>query len=553
MDTPAEPYAPRTRDGRFVADPAVNTMRHELHFDDRVFRCYANRPARFDDLLRAAAQRTPGAPALIHARTALDYATFDAWADRIAHGLAAAGIGAGERVAVFCDNGLPFFLTVLGIVRRGAVAVPIGARQRGPELAHILGQCTASALIHDAELDDRLPDLAACPSLRHVWRLTGGGAIGNLADLFPPAAAPFAPPGHEDDIALLFYTSGTTGKPKGAAIAHVNLVNSALHYAYAIDLQPGQRGLLSIPASHISGFCAVFVNMLSAGGATVILRGADTATTLRTLESQAITFTVFVPAIYTLLLMHAGFDPARLPHWRTGIFGGGIMPPATVLELARRLPGLRLINAYGATETTSPVTVMPAQASAERPASVGLLVQGAEVLVMDDAGREVEPGTPGELWVRGPMVIPRYWNAPEQTAANFKDGYWKTGDVVSIDAQGFVFIHDRKKDVINRGGFKVFSAEIENAAQGLPGIIESAAVPVPDPVLGERVCLFVRCNPGSHDAAGLRALLARQLADYKTPDFILLSDDPLPRNANGKLLKAELAAAARRFEGQPPR
>lgn len=552
MHSRPERYAPRVRNGRFEADPNLHPTRTELHFDDRVFRCFTHRPPLFDALLRQAAREAPQAPALIFAGETLDYAAFDAWADRIAGGLAAAGIAAGARVAVFCDNGLPFFLAVMGIVRRGAIAVPIGARQRGPELTHILTQCEAVALLHDAGLADRLPDLADCPALRHVWTVSGDGSLGNLPLIFPPAG-PFEAPGTEDDIALLFYTSGTTGKPKGAAIAHVNLTHSARHYAEGIDLQPGQRGLLAIPGSHISGFFAVFVNMLQSQSATVILRGADTAAILAALKAEAISFTVFVPAIYTRLLMEPGFAPDGLARWRTGIFGGGIMPPSTVLDLAARLPGLRLINAYGATETTSPVSIMPAEASAGRPDSVGLAVQCAELLVMDDEGREVAPGSPGELWVRGPMVIPRYWNAPDQTAENFKDGYWRTGDVVTLDTEGFLFIHDRKKDLINRGGYKVFSAEIENACQSLPGVRESAAVAVADPVLGERVCLYVHAPGAGLDSAAVRQALAGRLADYKQPDFVVLSPEPLPRNANGKLLKLPLKTDAQRFAGERPR
>lgn len=552
MPTSMERYAPRVRNHRFEADPADNPTRTELHFDDRVFRCFTRRAPRFDALLRQAAQEAPQAPALVFADSTLDYASFDLWADRIATGLAAAGIGQGERVAVFCDNGLPFFLTVMGIVRRGAIAVPIGARQRGPELTHILGQCEAVALLHDEALADRLPDLAECPALRHVWAVSGGGDLGNLPALFPPAG-PFEAPGDEDEIALLFYTSGTTGKPKGAAIAHVNLTNSARHYAYGIDLQPGQRGLLAIPASHISGFFAVFVNMLQSQSATVILRGADTAAILAALKAQAISFTVFVPAIYTRLLMEPGFAPDGLSHWRTGIFGGGIMPPSTVLQMASRLPGLRLINAYGATETTSPVSIMPADASAGRPDSVGLAVQCAELLVMDDQGREVAPGTAGELWVRGPMVIPGYWNAAGQTAEAFKDGYWKTGDIVTIDSEGFLFIHDRKKDLINRGGYKVFSAEIENVCQSLPGVSESAAVAVADPVLGERICLYLYAPTDTLDEGTIRRALADRLADYKQPDFVVIRAEPLPRNANGKLLKLALKGDAGRFSGERPR
>ncbi|HZH57783.1 MAG TPA: fatty acid--CoA ligase family protein [Burkholderiaceae bacterium] len=216
------------------------------------------------------------------------------------------------------------------------------------------------------------------------------------------------------------------------------------------------------------------------------------------------------------------------------------------------LPQLLLINGYGATETTSPVSIMPAWASPERPASIGLLVQCGEALIVDDDGRPVPQGASGELWIRGPMVIPCYWNDPEQTEASFHDGYWKTGDIVSMDEEGFLYIHDRKKDMINRGGYKIFSAEVENAALSIEGVMEAAAVPVADPVLGERVCLFLRVDQNGPDEAAVRSALAAQLSDYKVPEFYQLGADPLPRNANGKLTKAPLVEIARQYEGRRP-
>lgn len=224
------------------------------------------------------------------------------------------------------------------------------------------------------------------------------------------------------------------------------------------------------------------------------------------------------------------------------------MPPAIVTRLGEALPRLRLINAYGATETTSPVSIMPAWASAGRPDSIGLLMECSEAVVMNDAGVEVAPGEVGELWVRGPMIVKGYWNAPEQTHANFHDGFWRTGDVVSIDDEGYLYIHDRKKDMINRAGYKVFSAEVENAMIAYSGVVECAAVPVSDPVMGERVCLFVCVRDKGTDETVLRAHAAKVLSDYKQPDFYQILTDPLPRNANGKVMKAPLAEEARAFE-----
>jgi acyl-CoA synthetase (AMP-forming)/AMP-acid ligase II len=224
------------------------------------------------------------------------------------------------------------------------------------------------------------------------------------------------------------------------------------------------------------------------------------------------------------------------------------MPPVHVARLAVALPKLRLINAYGATETTSPVSIMPAWASLDRPKSVGLLVECADALIMDDNGVEMPRGEIGELWVRGPMVAKGYWNAPEQTAENFINGFWRTGDLVSMNEDGYLFIHDRKKDMINRAGYKVFSAEVENVMLAQEGVLECAAVPVPDPVIGERVCLFVTICDSVTDEVTLRAYAAENLSDYKQPDYYKISTDALPRNANGKVVKSQLVRVANEIE-----
>lgn len=540
-------YEPRIVGQRFVVGADINPTRTELHFGNRVFRCYENRPERFDDLLRRAARDTPDNEALVCGDTRLSYAEYDERVTRVANGFIAAGIAPGERVGIMLGNGIPFFLALMGAVRMGAIAVPMSVKMSPPETAYILNHCTAAALVTETSVLDRLPPMSECPSVRATWSDGPAEGMTPFDELLHAPATDITPVGTEDDTIFLFYTSGTTGKPKGACIANINIIHSALQYAHGIDLKPGQRGLLAIPGAHISGFMALYTNMLSVAGATVIMREYKTAAVLDVLKRERITFTVFVPSIYQLILMHENFNAADFAHWRTGIYGGGIMPPAIVTRLGKALPKLRLINAYGATETTSPVSIMPAWASADRPDSIGLLVECGEAVVMGEDGIEVPPGGIGELWVRGPMIVKGYWEAPEQTAEAFLDGFWRTGDVVSMDDEGYLFIHDRKKDMINRAGYKVFSAEVENVMIAHSEVIECAAVPVPDTVMGERVCLFVTVRDMTTDEAALRAHAAKSLSDYKQPDFYRISTDPLPRNANGKMMKAPLVREARAF------
>jgi O-succinylbenzoic acid--CoA ligase len=254
---------------------------------------------------------------------------------------------------------------------------------------------------------------------------------------------------------------------------------------------------------------------------------------------ERVTHTLVVPAIYNLCLRDPEFDRFDLSAWRIGGFGGASMPEGTIRALAETLPGLTLMNAYGATETTSPTTIMPMGLQAAHLDSVGVVVPCGDVRVMDDAGREVAPGETGEIWIAGPMVVPGYWDNPEATAREFERGYWKSGDLGSIDARGFVRVFDRKKDLINRGGYKVYSAEVESVLSLHPAVVESALVAVPDPVLGEKARAIVVARAGC-DAEALRAHCAQHLADYKVPDFFTFRSEPLPRNANGKLLKRAL-------------
>jgi O-succinylbenzoic acid--CoA ligase len=252
---------------------------------------------------------------------------------------------------------------------------------------------------------------------------------------------------------------------------------------------------------------------------------------------ERITHTLMVPAMYKLCLLSGALLHHDLSQWRIGAYGGAPMPVATIDELAEQLPGMTLLNAYGATETSSPATLMPAGLTRAHADSVGVALPAAHILVMDDDGNELPCGETGELWIGGPMVVPGYWADEAATAAAFTAGYWHSGDLGSIDAEGFVRVFDRKKDMLNRGGFKIYSAEVENVLMAFPGMAEAAVVGKPCPVLGERVHAFVHLPGGADDGHALRRFCAERLADYKVPEGFVFSAEPLPRNANGKLMK----------------
>ena len=516
-------------------------QRAEALHGDRVVRCFAERPRNLQAMFDAALARAPQATALVCEGERWSYAQCDAIAHRLAAGLAARGVARGERVVMFIDNRPEFVFVLLALQRLGAIAVPVGVREQRPGLAYIARQCGAIGIVADVALAERLPRDDEAPAL--MLRVAIGGAPGCVAydELLahglpaPPAADP-----DETEVAAILYTSGTTGNPKGAMLTHLNIAHSVLHYQGCMQLAAGEVSALAVPASHVTGLVAIILTMIHVGGTTVIVPTFKAEPFISLLQRERVTHTLMVPAMYNLCLLQPTFPRADLSAWRVGGYGGAPMPVSTIDALADALPGLTLLNCYGATETTSPTTMIPIGQTRAHADSVGVALPTAEVRVMDDQGRELPRGETGELWIAGPMVVPGYWANPEATAASFTAGWWHSGDLGSVDAEGYVRVFDRKKDMLNRGGYKIYSVEVENVLMAWPGMVEAAVVGRPCPVLGERVHAFVYAGAAHGDDAALRAFCAERLADYKVPETFTWSDAPLPRNANGKLMKRTL-------------
>ena len=518
----------------------VPPMRHDALYGDRIVRCFTPRPPSFYALFADSVTTRPQADAIAFEGQRWSYAQCSDICQRLAHGLAQHGMAQGDRVVLFVDNRPEFFFALMAIQQLGAIAVPVGVREQAPGLAYIIQQCEAKGIVCEHHLMDRLPDAATAPALRLrviVGETQSGVTFNSLiGDLSTPVNVPTAPV-RETDVAVILYTSGTTGRPKGAMLTHLNIVHSVLHYQAGMKLGANERSALAVPASHVTGLIAIIATMLLVRGCTVIVSLFKAESFIALLQAECVTHTLMVPAMYQLCLMNTRFADADLSQWRMGGYGGAPMPVGTIDALAQRLPQLVLLNAYGATETTSPTTLMPMGQTRDHADSVGVALPTAQIRVMDDDGREVPVGEPGELWIAGPMVVPGYWANPEATASSFTAGFWHSGDLGSVDAQGYVRVFDRKKDMLNRGGYKIYSVEVENVLMAWPGMVEAAIVGRPCPVLGERVHAFVYAPGSTHDDAALRAHCAAQLADYKVPETLTWCEAPLPRNANGKLMK----------------
>ena len=529
-------------------------IRHERHYEDRVMQCFARRACGpYESFTRAVAER-PDAEALIVDDTRLSYAALDQQANAVAAGLAQRGIRPGDRVAMLLSNRMEFVITRLAALRLGAIVVPIGTRLQTPEIAYILAHSGAAVLVHDTELTSRLPLPADMPELRlrvaagenTNLGTTNSNAQGGSESFASLCLKGHAPPVHkaaQDAVVAILYTSGTTGKPKGATLTQINFAHSMLNYFHSMKMSPQDRTIMAVPASHVTGLVANIMLAWEAQCTLIMMPEFKARSFLELAAREKMTHTVLVPAMYNLCILQPDISSFDLSSWRVGGYGGAPMAETTIASLTRKVPGLGLYNIYGSTETCSPVTILPSELAAERPDSTGFALPCTEIIVVNEEGCEVPRGDSGELWIRGPMVVPGYWANTEATQAGFVSGYWRSGDIGSIDALGFVRVLDRLKDMLNRGGFKIYSVEVENVLLEHPCVIESAVLGKPCPVLGERVHAFVQLKQGSLiQAEELRSFCAERLADYKVPESFTLGTKPLARNANGKLLKREMRA-----------
>ena len=519
---------------------STGPMQLQARFGDRVVPVFCERPKSVWAMVSDAASRNPDGEALVCNETRMTWHEVMQRSEKIAAGFHRLGLQRGDRIAVLLGNRIEFVLILFAAAHAGLVTVLLGTRQQKPEIAYVLTDCGAKLLIHEAQLADRVPEV---PDLRHRIVVDDDARVSQFTSLLDHAELRTPADVGEEDTAMILYTSGTTGRPKGAMLAHCNIIHSSMIFVSCLQLTAADRSIAAVPLAHVTGVIANIMTMVGCGGTLIIMAEFKAAAYLKVAARERVTYTVMVPAMYNLCLLQPDFESYDLSSWRIGGFGGAPMPIATIEKLDARIPGLKLMNCYGATETTSPSTLMPGESTAAHIDSVGLPCPGADIVVMDAAGREVPRGEIGELWIRSGSVIKGYWNNPNATAESFTGGFWHSGDLGSVDAQNFVRVFDRQKDMINRGGLKIYSAEVESVLAAHADVVESAIIAKPCPVLGERVHAVIVTRRGDVSADTLRAWCAERLSDYKVPETMALMTEPLPRNANGKVLKRQLRDA----------
>ena len=435
-------------------------------------------------------------------------------AARVAGGLRTAGLQRGARVALRHPAGVNWVLGFWGTLMAGGIPVAINTRSAAPEVGFVVEDSDARI---ELSAENALPD--AEPYVADD--LTG------------------------DDFAALFYTSGTTGRPKGVPTTHEAFLTNAENIVRCLDIPRDigaeMRTLICVPLFHVTGCNSQLIAAAYLGGTSVIMPALDLPGLPNVLARERITMMVTVPAIYALLLGRSDLATADVSHVRWVGYGGAPIATSLVDALRSKFSNAEVFNGYGMTETSSLTTLLPDRDALAHADSVGYAMPSVDIALQpggDDANT-------GELLVRGANVMASYWNRPEATAQTITDGWLHTGDVIRVDDAGRVHIIDRTKDIINRGGENVSSVEVENALATAPGVVEAAVVAVPDAVMGEKVGAVLFGGGEQIVIADVLAHCREQLADFKVPQYLSVSDDPLPRNAAGKLLKATLREQVR--------
>lgn len=496
--------------------------------------------------------------------------SYDAWfraTAALAEALRAEGVGKGDRVALAMRNLPEWPVAFFAIASLGAVATPLNAWWTGDELAYGLSDSGAKALICDGERWARIaPHLGETPALEAILVSRAEGdlsaparSLENVIGVTPDWAnlperdLPTADI-HPDDPATIFYTSGTTGRPKGALGTHRNILTNILSSGYAtaraalrrgeIPVQPEPKATLtSIPLFHVTACSASLMGTVFTGGTMVFLRKWDPVTAFALIEREKIAIAGGVPTIAWQLLEHPERENYDLSSLEVIGYGGAPAAPELAEKIGRAF-GAAPSNGWGMTETMATVTLHSAEDYLNRPDSCGPPMPVCDLKIMSADGKtEMPVGAVGELWAKGPQIVAGYWNKPDATAETFTGGWVRTGDLARLDEEGFCYIVDRAKDVVIRGGENIYSCEVENALQAHPAVLEAALVGRPHRTLGEEPVAAVHLKPGARaDEAELQDWVRARLAAFKTPVHILFRDAPLPRNANGKLVKADIRA-----------
>ncbi|MFH1117395.1 MAG: long-chain-fatty-acid--CoA ligase [Pseudomonadota bacterium] len=502
------------------------------------------------DVLRHSEKLHADKTALVSPTGRLTYAEFGSNCDALGRALYQLGLRKGDRVAVLDFNSLEVCLCSFAVPACGLVCLPLNFRLAPAEMEGIWADAGISALIYAPEFGAVADGLRSrLPSQVHLICTRPRAGSHDFHRIMHDAPDRVTADPFDDDLAHLLYTSGTTGKPKGVQLTHGNITTTLKSLLIEFSLQPEDRALMVAPLFHVAA-CHSYMALAGRGCTVNLLPAFDPVKVLDAVASVAPTFTMLVPAMISALLNCPGQERVDVSSLRLIVYAGAPMPE-DLLKAAMQRFGNVLLQVYGLTETSA-LTCLRAEDHLNRGliASAGRQMFGNEVLVVDESGRPVPPGTIGEVAARGCNVTAGYWNAPDETRAVLRNGWFHTGDVGRQDPQGYLFLRDRKKELIVSGGENVYPVEVENVLYEMPQIAEAAVIGVPDEKWGERVHAIVHLRPDEQiDPQEIIDYCRSKLAGYKCPKTIELSG-PLPRTPSGKVQKYVLRAEYRKGESR---
>ena len=497
------------------------------------------------DLMSNRARLTPDREALLdlHTGTRYTYRELNVRACQLANFMRALGVEKGDRVSVLAHNGVPYIDLFYGLAKIGAILAPLNWRLVARELEYIVNNCQPKVLICGPEFAEVLAQMRPDIDVPHYVALEGAPVEGALSYEEQLAAAstdePPRPPLHADDTYAILYTSGTTGRPKGAMIPHRQVLWNCINTVISWGLTENDVSPVFTPLFHAGGLFAFLTPILYIGGRILLDRGFDTEATLRRIVEERCTVILGVPTLFQMWMNSPFYKEADFSHVHFFISGGAPCPPA-LMNAWREAKGVVFRQGYGLTEVGANCFSMTDEESVPKTGSVGKPIFHSQMRLVDEAGNDVPVGSPGELIIAGPHVCTGYWRNPEATAEAIRDGWFHTGDMAQMDEDGFFRIVGRYKDMIKSGGENIYAAEVEAVFREHPAVADAALIGVPHEKWGEVGLMVVLLEPGgSTTEQELKDFCQDRLARFKIPKRVVFTD-ALPYSPYGKVMKAEL-------------
>jgi len=459
---------------------------------------------------------------------ATSWRELDVHTNELAAGLVERGIGRGDRIGLLLTNCLEWIELSVAAWKIGAVIVPINTRFTAPEVAYVVSDAGCRLLFTNEALGAATSEVFGGCAVIRVEDLSqlfvSGGSVG-IADTL------------DSEPSFICYTSGTTGDPKGAVLTHGSFNAASQSWAQALELTPKDKLILPFPLAFTGGLALCLFTYWS-GGTLLLEPMVDTDRIFDLFEQEGATALMAVPVIHQQVVDHPRFATADLSTWRLACSGGAPVPPSLLKAVQAR--GIPMLQMFSLTESSAAGTVLPNADALRKVGSAGIPIIHGGLKIADDDDNEVPVGEVGEILLSGPHVMAGYWNNPEASIAALRGGWLHTGDLGRVDEEGYLYVVDRKKDMLISGGLNVYPAEIERVLAGMPGIIEVAVIGVPHEKWGEAPAVVVFTGGAEVKAEDVLARCKSQLADFKLPRYFHVSPTPLPRNMSGKILKREL-------------